>query len=203
MEFPRFQFDKVAVAKELGSPGNCLHEHHELRYKPDKNGKPRYNRQCLACGSPFGSRVRAADVPDADRVPKWDCDLPRRVWTEYHERLNSYRNRELQAARSRWNAHYYQIYLPSREWKERRKLVMLRAQGICEGCRLCPATDVHHLTYQNVGEEFLFQLVALCRPCHDRLHQQLFPRFLESLFYSGFSTGGTVAKDTECDSEDF
>jgi len=33
-----------------------------------------------------------------------------------------------------------------------------------------PATEVHHLTYQHVGHEFLFELVAICRECHTRWH---------------------------------
>src|SRR5436190_24302797 len=112
--------------------------------------------------------------------------------------MQSLRDREVQAARQRWNDHYYGKYLPSTEWRERRRLILLRAQGICEGCRLQPAWDVHHLTYENVGEEFLFQLAALCRPCHDRLHEQIFPRFLESLFYAGLGQQATPdADDTD------
>jgi 5-methylcytosine-specific restriction endonuclease McrA len=29
---------------------------------------------------------------------------------------------------------------------------------------------VHHLTYQNAGNEFLWELVAICRECHARYH---------------------------------
>jgi 5-methylcytosine-specific restriction endonuclease McrA len=51
-----------------------------------------------------------------------------------------------------------------------RAKVIKRAGGICEGCLTCAATDVHHLTYRNLFAEFMFQLVALCRGCHDRVH---------------------------------
>jgi hypothetical protein len=33
-----------------------------------------------------------------------------------------------------------------------------------------PAREVHHRTYQHVGEEFLYELLALCHGCHDRGH---------------------------------
>src|SRR5690606_1665469 len=47
---------------------------------------------------------------------------------------------------------------------------MERAGWICEGCRTRPAEQVHHLTYSHVFDELLFQLVALCEPCHNKAH---------------------------------
>lgn len=64
----------------------------------------------------------------------------------------------------------YADYLRSREWAERREKVMQRALGLCEGCRVRPAGEVHHLSYEHVTEEFLFELVALCGDCHARIH---------------------------------
>jgi cytochrome c553 len=64
----------------------------------------------------------------------------------------------------------YADYLKSEQWALRRDLVMERAGGRCEGCRLNPASEVHHRTYEHVTQEFLFELVALCGDCHDRIH---------------------------------
>ena len=64
----------------------------------------------------------------------------------------------------------YAAHLATVDWMERRRLVMIRARGVCEGCRKRKATTVHHLTYEHVGVEFLFELVAVCRSCHARLH---------------------------------
>lgn len=66
----------------------------------------------------------------------------------------------------------YADYLRSAEWAARRDKVMERASHRCEGCRERLATDVHHLTYEHVTQEFLFELVALCAECHDRIHGQ-------------------------------
>jgi hypothetical protein len=66
----------------------------------------------------------------------------------------------------------YADYLRSRQWAETRAKVMARAQHRCEGCRDALATEVHHLTYENVTREFLFELVALCEGCHERVHAQ-------------------------------
>lgn len=65
----------------------------------------------------------------------------------------------------------YAEYLNSPEWKALRSSVMERCEGICEGCRQKTAEDVHHLTYQHIGREFLFELVGLCRSCHTRWHE--------------------------------
>lgn len=65
----------------------------------------------------------------------------------------------------------YRAYLHSPEWQARRHAT-LKAAGL--KCQMCgtPAfgsgLDVHHRTYQNLGCEPLSDLVALCRPCHER-----------------------------------
>lgn len=64
----------------------------------------------------------------------------------------------------------YQEYLQSEDWWERRTLVMERAGGLCEGCRKVEPIDVHHLTYDHVTEELLYELVALCASCHEKAH---------------------------------
>ena len=50
----------------------------------------------------------------------------------------------------------------------RQRMVVLGDQA----GQLIEQTQCHHLTYENVGEEFLFELVALCSDCHERLHQK-------------------------------
>jgi 5-methylcytosine-specific restriction endonuclease McrA len=67
----------------------------------------------------------------------------------------------------------YGAYLSSEEWAERRRLVLERAGLICQGCRRARATQVHHLTYVHVGEEFLWELAAICNDCHERLHPHM------------------------------
>ena len=66
----------------------------------------------------------------------------------------------------------YADYLKSQQWADKRDRVLRRANYHCEGCAQRPATDVHHLTYEHVTQEFLFELVALCRECHARVHEQ-------------------------------
>ncbi len=66
----------------------------------------------------------------------------------------------------------YAEYLKSDEWFRRRERVMQRAGGICEGCRIQAATEVHHLSHEHITQEFPFELVALCGDCHARWQGQ-------------------------------
>lgn len=65
---------------------------------------------------------------------------------------------------------WYDTYLQTPEWETRRKAVMARARNTCEGCQAADATQVHHLTYERVGNEMLFDLVAVCDDCHAQIH---------------------------------
>ena len=64
----------------------------------------------------------------------------------------------------------YDRYMQTPEWKERRQLVLKRANYVCEGCGKAKATEVHHLTYERLGKEMLFDLVAVCDECHRKIH---------------------------------
>jgi hypothetical protein len=69
------------------------------------------------------------------------------------------------------NREEYDDYLRSPRWRTLRNKVLARPQGQCEGCLDAPAEQVHHLTYAHRGAEFAFELIALCRDCHERLHE--------------------------------
>ena len=57
----------------------------------------------------------------------------------------------------------YGEYLRSETWKKRRALVMGRAKGRCEVCRVRKARQVHHLTYERIYN-------AVCARCHQIKH---------------------------------
>jgi hypothetical protein len=70
------------------------------------------------------------------------------------------------------NEDWYNFYLKSDAWKLKRRKVRDRCGGVCEGCRDHPVTQVHHLTYEHVGNELLYELVGLCDACHERAHER-------------------------------
>lgn len=65
-------------------------------------------------------------------------------------------------------------YLATPNWRARRDAVLLRdyLRGGCQA-RLATCTvraeEVHHLTYRHWRNEPLFELIAVCRPCHQEL----------------------------------
>ena len=164
--------------KELEEAKNkftCSHDSIEVRKRILTNGTIAYWSQCTRCGQAKGSAVKAdkAQKIHGDKeIPLYDEDL-KKSWqhareVEYSGVMGKYEDKHeyKQAQFFKW----YSEYLKSDEWFAKRTKVLLRSQGICEGCRDRDAAEVHHVSYRNVGDEFLFELVALCLECHDRFH---------------------------------
>lgn len=91
----------------------------------------------------------------------------REQWQQEYERQKA----EEKAA---WRA-AYESHIKSDKWKSIRQKVIQRAHGICEGCGFRPAAQAHHLTYEHLGEEFLWELRAVCLTCHERIHSDKYP----------------------------
>lgn len=70
----------------------------------------------------------------------------------------------------RFDSEEYDEYLQSDEWAELRDRVLERDDWLCQGCLVNEATQVHHLTYKNVFEEFAWELKSICEDCHRRVH---------------------------------
>ena len=64
----------------------------------------------------------------------------------------------------------YGEYLQTEHWQETRAAALKRAGG---RCALCPRENaplqVHHRTYERLGEELQEDLVVLCDECHEAL----------------------------------
>jgi 5-methylcytosine-specific restriction endonuclease McrA len=152
------------------SEPRCEHPREELRRFVASNGVSHFRVQCLGCGDQIRS-IRKGDLPcSPDELPSWDEAIRERYWRTRHER----QQREIESARSRQSAEWwrwYNAYLESPEWAKRRALVLRRALGKCEAIlsSRCwgSANQVHHLTYEHVGNEPLFELVAICEACHE------------------------------------
>jgi 5-methylcytosine-specific restriction endonuclease McrA len=65
---------------------------------------------------------------------------------------------------------WYNEYLTSPLWRERRDCIMERANHRCEVCRKRAAYQIHHLTYARAGRELPDDLIAVCDRCHDDYH---------------------------------
>jgi transcription elongation factor Elf1 len=137
--------------------------------KVQKNGR-RYHMQCETCGNL--EPLKSADLSESEQsqaIP-YDKSIKDKWWQARSARASELYERdkkEQQAEFDRW----YQDYLSSPEWQAKRVKVFQRSSGLCEGCLVNPATQVHHLTYVRVGREMLFDLVAICETCHRQIHE--------------------------------
>lgn len=65
----------------------------------------------------------------------------------------------------------YREYLRSAHWKVTREAALQRAGHRCQLCGSHSGTlEVHHNTYENIGNERPEDLIVLCRDCHGRFH---------------------------------
>jgi hypothetical protein len=64
----------------------------------------------------------------------------------------------------------YKEYLKTNHWIETRKEKTSKKRR-CAVCGEIDNIDVHHLTYENIGNEKGDDLRKLCRRCHDLAHK--------------------------------
>lgn len=137
----------------------------QLRRKRARNGAEMFAWQCLGCGRAASAWIRRATIAQPDNLLDWDEALADAFDTERRKVWVAERDIENAGWRRRYDEH-----LASPKWRSIRSRVLQRARGVCEGCGLLRAEQVHHLTYRHLGDELLFELVALCEDCHQRAH---------------------------------
>lgn len=64
----------------------------------------------------------------------------------------------------------YEEYIKSNEWQETRQRIFKRDNYRCVKCGASKNLQVHHITYENMGEEKDADLVTLCEKCHNGTH---------------------------------
>lgn len=65
---------------------------------------------------------------------------------------------------------YKSKYLKSETWFQKRKGALDRANNKCQLCSSRKNLNVHHNTYENVGDEKEEDLIVLCGECHKKYH---------------------------------
>lgn len=146
---------------------NCGSDQRALRKRTLSNASIQFVFQCLRCGRAVTSAIARSRLNPSDVVSDWDELLYEAYQRERREALQEQREQE----RSEWFQRH-DNYLQSSEWREKRRKVLRRARGLCEGCGNRQPTQVHHLSYAHWGNELLWELVAVCDDCHDRAHDR-------------------------------
>lgn len=132
--------------------------------------------QCGKCGRSRSGALKRADFAHWQDFPKWDDERVERHRRRITEHLDGFReaavNRQVQAeeAFESRRREYREWLSTSAEWRALRWRVLTRAERRCEACLNATAGDVHHLTYRLGRLPPAWELRAVCRNCHDRLH---------------------------------
>ena len=64
----------------------------------------------------------------------------------------------------------YRKYINSEAWQQKRRVKFANDGRFCQKCETENELDVHHLTYERLGNENLDDLIILCRRCHNYYH---------------------------------
>jgi hypothetical protein len=156
------EIDTLSLER-VAAPWACQHEDRELRHRRVNGGGVQYRYQCLECGHSVGPAIKRSAVDE--EVNEWDYEL-KDQWEAKQRQATQEKFKSVAQARRQ----EYEAYLKSFDWKLKARMVLDREGHICQGCRSAKATEVHHTTYSHIFNELLFQLVALCRDCHDKAH---------------------------------
>ncbi|SRR6266849_6211614 len=149
---------------------HCEHLEVEVRQRRDGGGASHFYRQCIECGRSVGSALKK--TPELTNSPLWKDDHEAKYEADRKSQYNRILQKHIRKQKSGGDGfkREYDIYLSTPSWQAKRAKVMKRAGGLCEGCLERNATQVHHLTYDHIFDEFMFELVAVCDECHARLH---------------------------------
>ena len=161
---------------------NCSGEHEwEYRYFQGDSRISLYS-QCIKCGKRDGngSSLKHDLVPNLKEkiklkeINKFDTNLINEKSPTY-EKYFAYRSQKLEENKQVEKAYrkeFYSEYMKSDKWKAIRLKVLKRDNNLCQACLDAPAQDVHHKTYENIGDELMYELISVCRDCHfNRIHK--------------------------------
>lgn len=140
-------------------------------------GRNMYRWQCTVCGEAYGYWLRHAEI-QADllnNIQPFDDDLRVMKRRESSEaRMAQYRERyttERRVEKAAWLEEHNK-YLKSPAWLKKRERVLKRDEHTCQASIKCDggfANQVHHLNYDHWQNEPLFDLRAVCTPCHQEI----------------------------------
>ena len=166
--------DYEATSRKVDLEFACDHPQTTIRKKVASNEAISFWKQCDRCGCKASGRVKKASLTESQIKSSltWDDRAESRYYAERKKYFDMMWEEEKKRVNAAWWRAYNE-YLQTGEWKHKRQIVIDRAQGVCEGCGEAAPTEVHHFSYDDVGREFLFQLAAFCRMCHDRWHEKL------------------------------
>lgn len=135
--------------------------------------KPRFIRlQCNNCG---GCLTMTKPFPFAEYSNKVEGEFSKLRFQEWKQARQTEGKQIGEIAQyikfTNTTFYKYNIYLQSYEWKILREEVLNRDNHRCQYCNQAKATEIHHLTYEHLGNELLNELISYCSACHLKVHR--------------------------------
>lgn len=168
------------VAEEMEKVATCAHTNVRPTRATKSNGVVCVYLQCTNCGEKI-KEVSKKEY-NVNILPAFNEDLRRFHRQQKQEHRQEIAGRwldEMQNERTQQDAEFwrkYSAYLRSEHWRRLRLSVLKRDKYQCQNC-FDSVTEqtahVHHISYvgfQRVGYSFAFEVVTLCRECHEDFH---------------------------------
>lgn len=154
----------------------CDHELSLVKFIQSNNAV-KARKQCQKCYQFDGSDIGKFSKEERESFPEANIYLKEKLqsdkWNTHRELFN--RRREgLQSLQDQKNTLWwkdYKQYLSTDKWRKKSQAVLQRDNYLCQACLLRTATQAHHKSYEFMGQEPLFDLIAICEPCHEHLHK--------------------------------
>lgn len=146
----------------------CFH-HLEFAKLTCEDGRIQVRKQCFKCFKLWPAAISQSGI-DIDRlkdVIKYEDSEKTKERLDLDNRLVEKKKALMRANRFIEMVAYYE----SKEWRVKANKVLQRDKHTCQACLSEKATQVHHLNYDHFKNEPLFDLVAVCKPCHDKVTQ--------------------------------
>lgn len=137
------------------------------------NGAVTVHLQCQNCGRSMAGPLKRDQFYHWQDFPLWEEEIRTRHNETSREKAAGSLERwkaEVESKAAQRRDEYRRWLLTSPHWADLRMRVMVRARRACEACLSAAATDVHHVTYRLGRLPPAWELRAVCRNCHDRLH---------------------------------
>ena len=177
-EFLPKQKELKRLEKDLEDIKNCPHEKTSYYYIVKSNGEYAYMELCSLCGERKDKSkvwIKASSIPFNAVITKYTDEIKKDFANKKNIIQEEIRNIKYAIEMSD-KYQEYEKYLLSPEWQEKRRIRMLfndrNFNGKCEICFKNEATQIHHMTYAQLYNEWVFDLAAICSDCHERIHKK-------------------------------
>lgn len=162
---------KVEESKEC-----CINPDKIFVNLPRVDGAPTKRSFCKNCGT-TSAMIKMSPSNEWKKLPLLTAEQKEKLQESRYEKRKGFyefmrtkRAEYFEKNKEELRANYH-TYLKTDKWKILRDKVFKRDNYVCMACLENKAEHVHHLTYDRIFNEPLFDLVSICDACHKNVHE--------------------------------